>query len=148
MVVGALALLLVSGLPAGCQNKPVPPEKICKNAAGVAVGGYDVVSYFSAKKAERGSPLIAVKRDGAEYRFVSVQHRDQFNANPVAYLPQYGGHCAYAMSKGKPMTGDPEAWLIHRGRLYLTVSREALAAFQMDLSSAIRQADEIWKRLY
>ena len=46
------------------------------------------------------------------------------------------------------MTGDPQAWLIHKGKLYLTVSREVLSLFQTDLVSAIRQADEIWRQLY
>jgi len=143
-----LAVLATHGMPADGQSKQAPADKVCKNAAGVAVGGYDLVSYFTAKNPEQGSALISLKRDGAEYRFVSVAHRDQFAANPEAYLPQYGGHCAWALSKGKSMSGDPQAWLIHKGKLYLTVSREALGSFQSDVTSAIQQADEIWKRLY
>jgi len=148
MALAVLLLLSTGGLAALGQSKPVHGGGICKNAAGVAVGGYDVVSYFSAKRPEQGSPLISLKHAGAEYRFVSVLHRDQFAANPDAYLPQYGGHCAYALAKGKTMTGDPQAWLIHKGKLYLTVSREVLSLFQTDLVSAIRQADEIWRQLY
>jgi hypothetical protein len=148
VALAVLALLSTAGMPGFCQSKPDSPGRICKNAAGVAAGGYDVVSYFTAKKPEQGSPLISLKHGGAEYHFVSVLHRDQFVANPEAYLPQYGGHCAYALGKGKTLTGDPQAWLIHKGKLYLTVSREALAAFQKDVTAAIQQADEIWKRLY
>ncbi len=143
-----LALLVVEGTPAFSQNKPAPAGKVCKNAAGVAAGGYDVVSYFTEKKPEEGSTLISLKHAGAEYRFVSATHRDQFAANPGAFLPQYGGHCAYGMGQGKTLTGDPQSWLINKGKLYLTSSREALAAFQSDLASAIAQADEIWRRLY
>ncbi len=142
------ALLVVAGTPTFCQNKPDPAGKVCKNAAGVAAGGYDVVSYFTEKKPEEGSALISLKHGGAEYRFVSAIHRDRFAANPEAFLPQYGGHCAYALGKGKTLTGDPQAWLIHKGKLYLTSSREALAAFEADLASAIAQADGIWRRLY
>lgn len=143
-----LALLMVGAPQAFSQSKPAPAGKVCKNAAGVAAGGYDVVSYFTEKKPEQGSELISLKHAGAEYHFVSAAHRDQFVANPEAFLPQYGGHCAYGMGKGKTLTGDPQAWLIHKGKLYLTSSREALAAFQADLASAIAQADEIWRRLY
>jgi hypothetical protein len=46
------------------------------------------------------------------------------------------------------MDGDPKAWLIHKGKLYFTVSREVLSLFQTDLVSAIQQADEIWRQLY
>jgi YHS domain-containing protein len=148
MALAVLVLLSTGGLTAVGQSKPASAEKVCKNAAGVAVGGYDVVSYFTANKPEQGSPLISLKHDGAEYRFVSVLHRDRFAANPEAYLPQYGGHCAYALSKGKSMDGDPKAWLIHKGKLYLTVSREALSLFQTDVVSAIQQANEIWRQLY
>lgn len=148
IVLVVLVLLSTESMPAYGQSRPAPADKVCKNAAGVAVDGYDVVSYFTEKKAARGSSLISLKRDGAEYRFVSVAHREQFTANPEAFLPQYGGHCAWALSKGKTMTGDPQAWLMHRGKLYLAVSREMLSQFQTDAGSVIQQADEIWKRLY
>jgi YHS domain-containing protein len=148
IALAVLVMLATQAMPAYGQSKPAPAGKVCKNAAGVAVGGYDVVSYFTEKKPEQGSPLISLKQDGAEYRFVSVLHRDQFAANPETYLPQYGGHCTYGMSKGKPLTGDPQAWLIHKGKLYLASSREALSLFQTNVVSAIEQADEIWKRLY
>lgn len=36
-----------------------------------------------------------------------------FEANPEAYAPQYGGYCAYAVSKGDTATTDPEAWTIY-----------------------------------
>lgn len=148
LIVLSLSLLAAQSFPAFCQSKPAPAGKVCKNAAGVAVGGYDVVSYYADKKPELGSNLISLKHEGAEYRFVSALHRDQFAANPEAFLPQYGGHCTYGMGKGKAQTGDPQAWLIHKGKLYLASSREALAAIQSDVSTAIQQADEIWRRLY
>ena len=148
IALAALVVLATEGSPGYSQNKPAPADKICKNEAGVAVGGYDVVSYFTSKKPEQGSASISLLRDGAEYRFVSTSHRDQFAAHPESYLPQYGGHCAWALSKGKAMTGDPKAWLIYKGKLYLTVSREMLSQFQTDAASVIQQADEIWKQLY
>jgi YHS domain-containing protein len=148
LALAVLVLFSTAAMPAMCQSKPDSPGKVCKNAAGVAAGGYDVVSYFSAKKPEQGSPVISLKHGGAEYHFVSVVHRDQFAANPDAYLPQYGGHCAYGLGKGKALTGDPQAWLVHKGKLYFMVSRDALAAFQENVTAAIQQADEIWKRLY
>jgi YHS domain-containing protein len=148
VAMAVLASFSTGGLPAFGQSRPAPARKVCKDTAGVAAGGYDVVSYFSANKPEQGSPLISLKHDGAEYRFVSIAHRDQFAANPNAYLPQYGGHCAYALSKGRTKDGDPKAWLIHKGKLYFTVSREVLSLFQTDPISAIQKADEIWRQSY
>jgi len=145
MVVLAGACLFAAEPPAaGGHDKP---ELICKDVKGVAAGGYDLVAYFTERKAVKGSARFSVKHGGAEYHFASTDHRDRFVANPGGYLPQYGGHCSYAMGKGKMLTGDPEAWLVYKGKLYLTVSREVLALFQTDVVSAINQADAIWKSL-
>jgi hemin uptake protein HemP len=114
----------------------------------VAAGGYDVVSYFADNAPRPGNPRIVARHGGAEYRFATLAHRERFLANPQSYLPQFGGHCAYGMGKGKLLTGDPQSWLVHKGKLYLLSSREALAAFQANLAVAIEQADRIWKRLY
>jgi YHS domain-containing protein len=148
IVLAGLVLLSIAISPSFGQGKPAPAGKVCKNAAGVAADGYDVVSYFTEKKAERGSALIALRHDGAEYRFVSVVHREKFAANPEAFLPQYGGHCAYGMSKGKAIPGDPQNWLIHKGKLYLTSSRDALGRLQSEALSVIEQANEFWRQLY
>lgn len=123
------------------------PDLVCKDANGVAASGYDVVAYFTDQKAVKGSAEFSARHNGAEYRFASAAHRDRFTGEPGAYLPQYGGHCAYALGHNKMMNGDPEAWVVHRGKLYLTVSREVLDLFQSDVVNAINQADAIWKQL-
>ena len=123
------------------------PDLICKDSHGVAAGGYDVVAYFTDHKAVQGSTQFSAKYNGAEYRFTSAAHRDLFTAKPLVYLPQYGGHCAYAMGHNKMLNGDPQAWLIYKGKLYLTVSRQVLELFQSDVVTAINQADAIWKQL-
>lgn len=144
VVLTGVGLLAVGTTAAGARDKR---DLVCKDAKGVAAGGYDVVAYFTDQKAVKGSEAFSAKHGGAEYHFASAEHRDRFAANPQAYLPQYGGHCAYAMGKNKMMTGDPEAWLVYKGKLYLTVSREVLALFQTDVVTAINQADAIWKSL-
>lgn len=148
MVLSVVAALAAAVLPAAGESRAAPESKVCKNAAGVAAGGYDVVSYFTAGRPERGDARFAVKRNGAEYRFASERHRAQFAANPEAYLPQYGGHCAYALSKGKTVDGDPTAWVIRKGKLYFAVSREALGLLESGLNEAIEQADAFWRQLY
>ncbi len=34
-------------------------------------------------------------------------------------LPEFGGYCAYGLSKGKLIHSDPKAWTIKDGNLYL-----------------------------
>jgi YHS domain-containing protein len=141
-------MLLVGGTAsvyAGAKAEKQHP--VCMNAAGVALDGYDMVSYFVDKKPVKGSSAFAYQYDGATYYFASAQHRDAFAAKPVSYLPQYGGFCAYCMRRGQQVHSDPKSWWVHDGKLYLTVSRSFLALFQSDIDGAIRQADEFWRSL-
>ena len=60
---------------------------------GLAVGGYDVVAYFS-NKATKGDTKITAKHGDATYQFVNTANRDAFKKNPTKYLPEFGGFCA------------------------------------------------------
>ncbi|MBD0402402.1 MULTISPECIES: YHS domain-containing (seleno)protein [unclassified Flammeovirga] len=85
----------------------------------LAVGGYDVVSYFDTKAVE-GEKEFTAEYKGAEYRFISQKHVDKFLANPEKYLPAYGGWCAYAMAdKGEKVDVNYETFVVQNGRLML-----------------------------
>src|SRR5258706_6716442 len=91
---------------------------------GIAIKGYDPVSYFTAGKAVKGSKAMAVYSQGATYYFSSVANKELFKANPAKYLPEYGGWCAYAMgAKGEKVNIDPETFKIVNGKLYLFYNR-------------------------
>ena len=86
----------------------------------VAIHGYDSVAYFTQQKAAKGSEEHSVEWLGATWRFASEQHRRLFQASPVKYAPQYGGHCADGVAYGDYTANiDPEAWRIIDGKLYL-----------------------------
>ncbi|MEZ4859457.1 MAG: YHS domain-containing (seleno)protein, partial [Flavobacteriaceae bacterium] len=65
---------------------------------GVAIEGYDVVSYFEGKPA-KGSKEFSSQLDGITFWFENEDHLFKFNKAPLKYIPQYGGYCAYAMGK-------------------------------------------------
>lgn len=111
---------------------------------GTAVGGYDAVAYHTEGSALPGSEAITTSHDGATWRFVSEANRDAFIADPDAYAPEYGGHCAWAMAQGYLAQGDPEIWRIIDGRLFLNATQGVNRRWLRDLDGFITQADQNW----
>ena len=89
---------------------------------GTAIEGTDPVAYFTQSKPVEGSRKFSYEWKGATWRFVSAKNRDLFKANPGKYAPQFGGWCAFAVSRGYTASIDPEAWSIVGGKLYLNYS--------------------------
>ena len=114
---------------------------------GVALGGYDPVSYFSGADPVIGDPSITETYDGATYRFASAASRDIFKAKPEKYEPQYGGFCAYAAAKGALAPGDPLAWTIYQDKLYINLSKPIREKWSMDIPGNIDNADQNWPKL-
>ncbi|MBM4188022.1 MAG: hypothetical protein FJ206_12010 [Gemmatimonadetes bacterium] len=115
-----------------------------KSKQGLALAGYDPVSYFMATGPVRGNPTITATHVGGTYRFASAEHRDLFVANPAKYAPQFGGYCGYGASRGYLAPVDPEAYTIMNGRLVLQNSKSVLALWQKDPEGRLKQADANW----
>ena len=109
-----------------------------------AIRGYDTVAYFTEAKAVKGSPEFTVDWNGATWRFANAVNRDAFAEDPERYAPQYGGHCAYAMSTGKLVPTDPEAWHIVDGKLYLNYSKRVQRRWLQDVPGFVAKADAQW----
>jgi YHS domain-containing protein len=113
---------------------------------GVALGGYDAVSYFSGTPTQ-GDAAITKDYDGATWRFTTTANRDLFAANPEKYAPQYGGHCAYAAAKGSLAPGDPLAWTIHKEKLYINLSPGIRDTWNKDIEGYVTKGDANWPGL-
>tara|TARA_R110002049_G_scaffold113889_3_gene264665 strand:- start:349 stop:792 length:444 start_codon:yes stop_codon:yes gene_type:complete len=86
---------------------------------GFIAEGYDVVAYFN-MKAIKGSSDYTTTYNGVKYQFISKENLNTFLKNPKAYIPQYGGYCAYAVAESsKKVNIDPETFEIRDGKLYL-----------------------------
>jgi hypothetical protein len=139
-------LLLLTLAPVSAAEAPAiagQPEISTAIVEGVAVGGYDAVSYFSGEPAE-GSKDMSVRWKDAEWRFSSAANRDAFTAAPEKYAPQYGGYCAFAVSKGATAKGDPTAWTVSGGKLYLNFSQGVRQTWRMDVPGNVAAADKNW----
>ncbi len=119
---------------------------------GVAVQGYDVVSYFVAQKAVKGSAINTVYYQGVKYRFANAANKEEFKKNPSKYEPQYGGWCAYAMgATGEKVEIDPETFKIVNGKLYLFYNKlfnNTLKTWNKDEPNLKARAGENWLKIY
>lgn len=111
---------------------------------GIAIKGYDPVAYFDQEQPIRGRSEFQYSWNGAIWYFISESHRDQFAKMPEMYTPQYGGYCAYAVSRNYVYDADPEIWKIVDGRLYLNYSKDARKEWEKDIASSIRNANANW----
>ena len=111
---------------------------------GVAVAGYDPVAYFTDGKPVKGSKDLITEYEGAAWRFASAANRDAFQADPAKYAPQYGGYCAWAVSQGYTANGDPQAWTIHDGKLYLNYNKKVRATWAKDIPGNVKKGDANW----
>ena len=136
-LLGGLALLLV--LPLAMAAKPA----VFATDEG-AIRGYDPVAYFTDAAPTRGSDQFTASWQGATFHFASAENLKLFKVDPAAYAPQYGGYCAYAVSKGATATTVPEAWTIVDGKLYLNYSLGIKQRWSGDVPGNIRAANSNW----
>lgn len=89
------------------------------NDNGVAIGGYDVVAYFSGE-AERGFASYSLDYKGVTYHFSTKANLEAFKKSPTQYLPQFDGYCAWGVGEKKTKFPiNPETFDIVDGKLYL-----------------------------
>ena len=89
----------------------------------------------------KGSPTFTHDWNGATWRFQSLDSRDRFKANPNQYAPQYGGYCAWAVSNNYTADGDPEAWKIIDGKLYLNYNKDVQKKWAPEAVKRISDGD-------
>lgn len=116
-------------------------------SSGLAIQGYDPVSYFS-NSPTKGKQDIYLFHKGVKYLFASQQNLQTFKANPEKYEPAYGGWCAYAMGKyGEKVEVDPLKYKIVDGKLnlfYYSIINNTLTKWNEDEKALKPKADHNW----
>lgn len=138
LAVCLLSLLVAAAALAGSPIPPVNTER------GLAVKGYDPVSYFITGKPTPGLAQFAATYKGATYRFASAENRDRFVAAPEKFLPQYGGYCAYAIALNQIADIDPDEWAIVDNKLYLNNNFISQTLWSFDKSGNIARGNHNW----
>jgi hypothetical protein len=111
---------------------------------GLALRGADPVAYVLDGAHVPGRSDHGLMWRGAVWLFDRTETMTAFEMDPTAYCPDFGGYCAFAMSHGMIVDGDPRAWLLHDGAVYLCSSPLALAGLRRDLAGNIAAARANW----
>lgn len=132
------------GLAGACakQSASIGPNT---DESGSALRGYDAVAYFAANNAVKGDPKFEYIWNGAKWYFSSEENMMKFRENPNAYAPQFGGYCSYAVSEGYTADGDPEAWKIVDGKLYLNYDKKVREKWEQDQQQRIDKGKSNWE---
>ena len=109
-----------------------------------AIRGYDPVAYFTENKPVKGQTQFKTEWKGHTWYFSSQKNLTVFNASPESYAPQYGGFCAFGMSRGYKAGTDPYAYNIVDGKLYLTYNRVIQEDWNKQRQHHIQRADQNW----
>jgi len=138
-----LLLLLLGSVPAFAQTKSL----LNLDKQGVAIQGYDPVAFFTQNHPVKGRPEFESKYNGARYLFASAEDKATFDANPAKYEPQFGGFCAFAVSRGHTAPVKIEAFQIVNGRLLMQYDLGVRKDFNKDTQANLQKADANWPGL-
>ena len=133
----------VAEAPAEAEPAMAGNARIFVDAEGVAIRGYDPVSYFKGAPST-GDPAITSVRNGAIYRFANAGNKAAFDADPAAYEPQYGGYCAYGAAKGAKFSTDPETGAVIDGKLDFNKDRNVQNPGDQDQAALLVEPDTAW----
>ncbi len=137
--------IAVTAVLAMAAATPVFADPVTDNVVGAA--GYDLTSYFTQERPQRGNGHHIVVVDKVTYLFATDANKKAFEAEPAKYLPQYGGYCAYGASVGKKFSADPEQFDIVDGKLYLNLDSKIRAIWSQNIPGRISDGNKHWKTI-
>ena len=129
------------------EAKASTTAKVNVDSQGMILKGYDAVAYFKQEKPVKGNPEIKSSYQGATYLFASAEDKADFDKDPAKHVPQYGGFCAYGVVNGVLFDSEEDAFIVYKGKLYLSGNQEGLKIFKDDIDSNIDKADNNWRRI-
>lgn len=106
--------------------------------------GVDPVSMFEGEAPRIGDAVYTSAHDGVDYYFATEATKRLFDANPDAYLPQFGGFCAFGVYVGKKLDGDVRYADIVDGKLYLFVNAAIFEKYLENPEEVIAVAYDKW----
>ena len=136
-------LFAISAMLTVLVAAPSYADSITNNVVGA--GGYDLTTYFTQEKPQRGNGNHLTEFNGVTYLFATDDNKKNFEANPEKFLPQYGGYCAFGVSVNKKFVADPEQFDIVDGKLYLNLDAKVRSIWLQNVPGRIADANNNWK---
>lgn len=110
----------------------------------LAIGGVDVVAYFTDGKPTMGDKQYSIVWEGVTWWFASAEHAGKFQNDPAQFAPQFGGYCSLTTAHGASIPSNPMAWTIYDDKLYLFVFESAKETWLMNPEQLIVRAKKKW----
>ena len=132
-------VLAAMAAPAAAQSKGTVVDFL----TGVAISGYDPVSYFTEPEPLLGSAPMNMSGTGCP-GICSPANRDIFIE---VYAPLFGGHCAMSMARGFLSDSNPTIYRIVEDRLVLFYSVGNREAFDIARPVMFTRAVTNWQAL-
>lgn len=148
-LIGSILLLTYSSILLFGQSEVLRKEHF-NVKKGVALEGFDPVSYFTSEPME-GNSNMKYEYKNITYLFATRANLAKFKESPEKYEPAYGGWCAYAMGEsGEKVKIDPATFKIVDGRLYLFYNfwgNNTLRDWNKSEKKLKEAADHNWKNI-
>lgn len=140
----AIVLVLILALAglAQAQKRLVNTDK-----QGLGLKGHDPVGFFTEGRPVLGRAQYESTYNGVRYRFGSAENKRLFDADPAKYEPQFGGFCAYGVSRGYAVDIELDAFQIVNGRLLMQYNKDVREKFNEEPQANLRKADEKWPKV-
>lgn len=146
LLLASLGVLLTDG-HGDAVAQTAKPAVFTDFRSKLALDGYDPVAYFALGKPVKGVAEFSATWNGATWRFSSAENKSAFEKEPVKYAPQFGGYCAWAVSEGYTAKGDPFAWRIVDGKLYVNYDTSVQKTWEKDIPGHITKGDANWPKV-
>lgn len=142
-----VALLILAVLPAQASCFGLNPFVSVEPWTGVAIEGFDPVSYFTDKTPRPGRATHEILWSDAAWRFANPGNRAAFEAHPDVYAPRFGGLDPMGVLRGVLVQSRADLFAFGSdGHLYLFSDEASRDAFLAD-PSVPERAQEAWQRL-
>ncbi len=106
--------------------------------------GFDPVSVIDTDSPEIGDAVYSASHDDVDYYFATKAAQQLFEEDSAAFLPQFGGFCAYGVFVGKKLDGDVRFADVVDGKLYLFVNAAVFEKYLENRDEVLSVAYDNW----